>query len=107
MALQDEVDGARLIRMEDNARHLYERGDLREGVTLAEARDVLWTYSSPELYELLVLRRGLATGTLRPFRHTGPDRGPSAAAGLTLEKRTQHLTAAASIAIPQPSIAEC
>jgi hypothetical protein len=23
-----------------------------------EARDLLWTYNSPELYELLVLRRG-------------------------------------------------
>src|SRR5438309_2275859 len=28
------------------------------GVTLAHAADVLWSFSSPELYELLVLRRG-------------------------------------------------
>ena len=34
------------------------RGDLREGVNLEQARDVLWTYSSPELYDLLVLRLG-------------------------------------------------
>ena len=27
-------------------------------MTLDAATDVLWTYSSPELYELLVLRRG-------------------------------------------------
>jgi len=26
--------------------------------TLEQARDVLWTCSSPELYDLLVLRRG-------------------------------------------------
>jgi AcrR family transcriptional regulator len=57
-ALQDEVDDARLSRMEHNARHLYDHGDLREGLTLGQARDVLWAYSSPELYELFVLRRG-------------------------------------------------
>jgi AcrR family transcriptional regulator len=55
--LLDEVNRARLTRMELNARELFERGDFREGVTLEHARDVLWTYSSPELYELLVLRR--------------------------------------------------
>jgi len=55
--LLDEVNRARLARMELNARELFERGDFREGVTLEHARDVLWTYSSPELYELLVLRR--------------------------------------------------
>ena len=36
-------------------RHLYERGDFREGVSLAQARDVVLVYSSPELNELLVL----------------------------------------------------
>ncbi len=56
-ALHDEVVQERLSRMELNARHLYERGDLRVGISLEEARDVLWTYSSPELYELLVLRQ--------------------------------------------------
>jgi AcrR family transcriptional regulator len=56
----EELDRARLERMEHNARGLFERGDFREGVTLEYARDVLWTYSSPELYELLVLRRGWA-----------------------------------------------
>ena len=30
----------------------------REGVTLEHARDVLWAYSSAELYGLLVLRQG-------------------------------------------------
>ncbi|HET9345978.1 MAG TPA: helix-turn-helix domain-containing protein [Candidatus Limnocylindrales bacterium] len=53
-----EVDEQRLRRMEANARTLYERGDLRRELTLVDARDVLWTYSAPELYELLVVRRG-------------------------------------------------
>jgi AcrR family transcriptional regulator len=57
-ALYEEAEVARLERMELNARHLHERGHLREGITLEQARDVLWTYSSTELYELLVLRRG-------------------------------------------------
>jgi len=56
--LLEDVDQARLTRMEQNARTLYDRGELREGVTLEEARDVLWLFSSPELYELLVLKRG-------------------------------------------------
>ena len=58
-ALVDELDGSRLRRMTENARRLAEAGHLRPGVSLARAADVLWTYSSPELYELLVLRRGM------------------------------------------------
>jgi AcrR family transcriptional regulator len=53
-----EVDEQRLRRMETNARTLFERGDLRHDVTLEAARDVMWTYTAPELYELLVIRRG-------------------------------------------------
>ena len=53
-----EVDDQRLGRMERNARTLHDRGSLPPGMTLGEARDILWTYSSPELFELLVGRRG-------------------------------------------------
>lgn len=56
-SLLEDLDRARLARMEHNARELFERGDFRDGVTLQYARDVLWTYSSPELYELLVVRQ--------------------------------------------------
>jgi AcrR family transcriptional regulator len=63
-----EVDGQRLRRMEKNARTLYERGDLREGITLEQARDILWTISSPELYELLVLRRGWSIDRFAAFQ---------------------------------------
>ena len=45
-------------RMRHNARTLADRGHLREGVTLEGATDMLWTYSSPELYELLVMNCG-------------------------------------------------
>ena len=57
-ALQEELDAGRLRRMTINARRLRARGHVRAGITLAQATDVLWTYSSPELCELLVFRRG-------------------------------------------------
>ena len=57
-SLREEVELERLTRMELNARHLYEGEHLRPGVSLDEARDILWLYSAPELYELLVLHRG-------------------------------------------------
>jgi hypothetical protein len=57
--LLEELDAARLRRMSDNARRLHHAGHLRPGLTLAQAADVLWTYSSPDLYELLVIRRGM------------------------------------------------
>ncbi len=55
--LRDEMDADRLRRMTDNARRLRATGGVRPGITLAQTADVLWTYSAPELYELLVLRR--------------------------------------------------
>jgi AcrR family transcriptional regulator len=56
--LLDELEADRLRRMTDNARRLGENGHLRIGIDLAAAADILWTYSSPELCELLVFRRG-------------------------------------------------
>jgi AcrR family transcriptional regulator len=40
------------------ARQLLETGQLREGIDLAEARDVLWHYLAVDGYERLVLHRG-------------------------------------------------
>ncbi|MDT7784314.1 MAG: hypothetical protein QOF58_2733 [Pseudonocardiales bacterium] len=54
--LRDELDDDRLRRMTDNARALHERGHLR--VSVEETAELLWTYTAPELFELLVLRRG-------------------------------------------------
>jgi len=56
-ALLEEANEARLARMAHNARQLLSRGDVREGVTIERARDVMFAYSSPELYEILVLRQ--------------------------------------------------
>ncbi len=65
--LRAELDGSRLRRMTRNARNLAEAGHLREGITVEHAGEVMWTYSSPELYELLVLRRGWAPGRYGAF----------------------------------------
>lgn len=56
-ALREELDESRLARMTDNARHLVDGGHLRPGIRLSHASDVLWTYSSPELFDLLVRQR--------------------------------------------------
>ena len=55
--LLDDSDTERLDRMLHHARFLYERGYLRDDVTVTEAADILWTCSSAELYELLVVKR--------------------------------------------------
>lgn len=56
--LHARLDADRRRRMKVNATHLRDAGHLRAGVTLRDAVDVLWTYSSPDLYGLLVVRRG-------------------------------------------------
>ena len=45
-------------RARHHARFLKERGYLREDVALAQATDILWTCTSDELYDLMVLQRG-------------------------------------------------
>lgn len=55
-SLAAELDEARRARMTVSAHRLAAPGHLRPGVTVEHAADVLWTYSSPELYDLLVLR---------------------------------------------------
>ena len=57
-ALWNELEDRRLRRMAENAQHLVDGGHLRAERTPDQARDVLWAYTSPELYERLVLRQG-------------------------------------------------
>lgn len=56
--LYDEMNAMRLRRMQDNARALDAIGGVRDGITVEEAGDVLFALSSPEMYELIVTRRG-------------------------------------------------
>jgi AcrR family transcriptional regulator len=52
-----ELQAERLAGMTVFATNLRDRGQLRADITVAEARDTLWTYNSAELYQLLVLER--------------------------------------------------
>lgn len=63
--LQTEMDAGRLRRMARNAAHLAEAGHLRDGITVQHAAEIMWAYTSPELYEMLVLARGW------PLEHYG------------------------------------
>ena len=56
----DDLQAERLRGMSHFAQALHERGHLRDGVSARSARDVLWTYNSAEVFELLVLQRGWA-----------------------------------------------
>jgi AcrR family transcriptional regulator len=49
------------------ARTLAAGAHLRKEVTTDQAADVLWTYSSPELYELLVVERGWSPTEYQQF----------------------------------------
>jgi AcrR family transcriptional regulator len=57
-AALEQISAARLERMTVNARGLLKAGHLRPGITADQAADIMWAFSSPELYELLVIRRG-------------------------------------------------
>ena len=52
------LQAERLTGMTHFAQHLRSERFLRRGVTTAEARDVLWTHNSVELWDLLVRQRG-------------------------------------------------
>ncbi len=56
--LARELDDNRRARMTANAHRLADAGHLPRGLSVAQATDILWTYSSPEVYDLLVMRSG-------------------------------------------------
>lgn len=56
--LWNRLESERLAGMRRLSQHLAEAGCLSAGVIAEEARDVLWAYNSPELFELLVVKRG-------------------------------------------------
>lgn len=69
--LAEQMSGQRLERMTLNARRLREHPGLRRDLTVDQVRDVLWTYTSPDLYDLLVGQRGWTIGQYREFLFRG------------------------------------
>jgi AcrR family transcriptional regulator len=66
-ALWEQMNGERLTGMTAFGAHLHTGGHLRDGITAEDARDILWTYNSIEVYELLVLERGWSLERYRDF----------------------------------------
>ena len=54
----EELEQGRLEGMARFAQHLGDTGALHEGVTVEDARDVLWTINSHAVYRMLVSERG-------------------------------------------------
>ncbi|MEJ7634132.1 helix-turn-helix domain-containing protein [Aeromicrobium sp.] len=52
------IQAQRLTGMTMLASHLVDTGRLRTGIEVAEAREVLWTCISVEVYDLFVIQRG-------------------------------------------------
>jgi AcrR family transcriptional regulator len=57
-AVWDQMTKERLVGMTAFAQHLNDGKHLRSGISVEDARDILWTYNSVEIYDLLVLQRG-------------------------------------------------
>lgn len=56
--LRADFDAARLARMTQVVQILASKTQLRPGLSAEQAAEIMWAYSSPELYGLLVLTRG-------------------------------------------------
>ncbi len=65
--LRRDLEDDRLGGMEKFAGHLAASGSLRAGVSVEEARDVLWTLASHQVYELLVVQRGWTSDRYRDW----------------------------------------
>lgn len=69
--LLDEMNAQRLTRMTHNARRLRARPGLRPRQSISDIRDVMFTYTAPELYEVLVIERGWSLTRYADFLYRG------------------------------------
>ena len=67
--LREELDQQRLERMAHNVAAIHRH--LRPGMSVDAARDVLFAVSSPELYEILVMRQGWSVAAYADFVRRG------------------------------------
>jgi AcrR family transcriptional regulator len=79
----DEVEHTRLQRMRENARALIATGDVRPGLSRRDVTDTLFAVSAPEMFELLVNRRGWSSHRFARFQR-------ETIAGALLTPRTAH-----------------
>jgi AcrR family transcriptional regulator len=69
--LVEEMADQRLQRMALNAERLTAHAGVRGDLTVEQIRDILWTYTSPELFDLLVGRRGWTIDGYRDYLFRG------------------------------------
>jgi AcrR family transcriptional regulator len=69
--LLEQMAAQRLDRMALNAERLTAHAGLRRDLTIEQIRDVMWTYTSPDLYDLLVGQRGWTVDQYRDFLFHG------------------------------------
>lgn len=69
--LLEEMAAQRLERMTHNAERLIRHAEVRPDLSIEQITDILWTYSSPDLYELLVLQRGWTLAAYGDFLSRG------------------------------------
>jgi AcrR family transcriptional regulator len=65
--LRDSLNADRRARMLHHAVFLAEAGHLRADLTTEHAADVMYAYTAPELYEMLVLQQGWDLEDYRAF----------------------------------------
>ena len=70
-AVLGEINAERLDRMMHNARRLADRGLLRTDVTDEQARDVMFAFTAPELFEILVLQQHWSLAQFGDFIYLG------------------------------------
>lgn len=67
----EQIREEKYRRMRANARRLLQSGHAKASLTEQQAADIMWFYSSPELYEVLVVQRGWNPSQLAAFVSTG------------------------------------
>ncbi|CRX37559.1 TetR/AcrR family transcriptional regulator [Estrella lausannensis] len=56
--LEKEMEERRYRRQEEVVKALFEGGYLKDRLTLADARDILWVFTGRDIYRMLVVERG-------------------------------------------------
>jgi AcrR family transcriptional regulator len=67
VALLETTGRERLVGATEVVASLLKLGPLRPGLTAARARDIIWTHTSYELWDLLVLQRGWSVRAYADF----------------------------------------
>jgi AcrR family transcriptional regulator len=70
-SLREQMAMQRRERMSHNAARLLATGQIRSTLTPDQVRDVLYTYTAPELFEILVLDGGWSLQLYANFLHRG------------------------------------